>query len=67
MKIGADQMNVVGQFFDSSDSSLAYSQHEKKLGMRGAFILAEGRSDNSEKLLAAFKKIFLGFKSSQGR
>ncbi len=66
IKIGADQMNMVGQFFRTEDSSLAYSQNETKLGMKGAFILVEGRSDNSQKLLAGFRKIFEGFKNTNG-
>lgn len=66
MKVSGSSMELIGQVFRTADGAMIYSEANKKLGMRGEFIIVAGRSANSDKLLAAFRKMFRSVKKRLG-
>lgn len=61
--IRLSKMTLTGQISDTSDGTLAYSSTQEKLGLSGSFLIGEGTSSNSKKLLGTFRKMFEDFKS----
>jgi hypothetical protein len=65
--LSASQMALAGQFSDTQDAVLVYSNKLNKLNLQGSFIIGAVKSSNSDKLSKAFKVMFDGFAQRMGQ